>query len=114
MLYEVITHLCPEFVCIFLGEVEIVHPILLRDMTFVIVSLYDLDVANTFFPEAFIGRRDDYGFSLLFFTMLWVRWSLVRFRADQLMALCWKYLLPLSLLLVMAAAVYVHYGGGRA
>jgi len=51
---------------------------------------------------------------VLFFTIFWVRWSLVRFRSDQLMALCWKYLLPLSLLLVMAAAVYVHYGRGSA
>jgi NADH-quinone oxidoreductase subunit H len=50
----------------------------------------------------------------LFFMIFWVRWSLVRFRADQLMGLCWKYLLPLSLLLVMLAALFVHYFGGAA
>ncbi len=48
---------------------------------------------------------------VLFFVVFWVRWSLVRFRSDQLMALCWKYLLPISLLLVMLAALFVHYGG---
>jgi NADH-quinone oxidoreductase subunit H len=47
---------------------------------------------------------------LLFFMIFWIRWSLVRFRSDQLMALCWKYLLPLSLLLVMVAAFLVHCG----
>jgi NADH-quinone oxidoreductase subunit H len=46
---------------------------------------------------------------VIFFMIFWIRWSLVRFRSDQLMALCWKYLLPLSLLLVMVSAIFVHY-----
>jgi NADH-quinone oxidoreductase subunit H len=46
---------------------------------------------------------------VIFFMIFWIRWSLVRFRSDQLMALCWKYLLPLSLLLVMVSALFVHY-----
>ncbi len=41
-----------------------------------------------------------------------VRWTFLRFRADQLMTLCWKYLVPAGLVLVMFAAVWVHYKAG--
>lgn len=50
----------------------------------------------------------------LFGFIFWVRWSLLRFRADQLMVLCWKYLLPICLVLIMASALWVHYRGGAA
>jgi len=45
----------------------------------------------------------------LFFMITWVRWSLVRFRSDQLMRLCWIYLVPMSLALVMVSALWVYY-----
>jgi len=45
----------------------------------------------------------------LFFMITWVRWSLVRFRSDQLMRLCWTYLVPISLALVMVSALWVYY-----
>jgi len=45
----------------------------------------------------------------LFFMITWVRWSLVRFRSDQLMRLCWTYLVPMSLALVMVSALWVYY-----
>lgn len=50
---------------------------------------------------------------LLFASIYWVRWSLLRFRSDQLMTLCWKWLVPASLLLVMAAALFVKVGGSH-
>lgn len=46
----------------------------------------------------------------LFVFIYWARWSWYRFRADQLMNLCWRYLVPFSLLLVMGAAVMVSVG----
>ncbi len=48
------------------------------------------------------------------FTMIWVymviRWTLVRPRIDQLMALEWKFMLPASLLLLVLGAVAVSLG----
>ncbi len=45
----------------------------------------------------------------LFASVYWVRWSLLRFRSDQLMRLCWLYLVPVSLGLVIFAALWRHF-----
>ncbi len=38
---------------------------------------------------------------------IWVRWTLPRFRYDQLQTLCWKYLLPLSIANIFVTAIAV-------
>jgi NADH-quinone oxidoreductase subunit H len=51
---------------------------------------------------AFFGKM----FFWIFFVM-WIRWTLPRFRYDQLMALGWKVLLPISLGYVMVTATAI-------
>jgi NADH-quinone oxidoreductase subunit H len=49
---------------------------------------------------------------LVFLIVTWIRWSFVRIRADQILAISWKLLVPASLLLLMATAVVVAWPGG--
>ena len=45
----------------------------------------------------------------VFSTIFWVRWGLLRYRQDQLLALCWKIFLPISLVLVASSALWKAY-----
>jgi NADH-quinone oxidoreductase subunit H len=47
----------------------------------------------------------------LLFLYLWIRWTLPRFRYDQLMAFGWKVLLPVATVNMLAAAAGVLYFG---
>lgn len=45
----------------------------------------------------------------LLFVMMWIRWSLPRFRFDQLMRLAWRSLIPVCLVLLLTSGVLVFY-----
>jgi len=47
----------------------------------------------------------------IFLLVTWIRWSFVRIRVDQILAISWKLLLPATLVLLMATAVVVAWQG---
>ena len=48
------------------------------------------------------------GFFMWFF--VWVRWTLPRFRYDQLMDLGWKVMFPLSMVNILLTGTFAYYG----
>jgi hypothetical protein len=48
----------------------------------------------------------------LVFVVIWIRWTFPRIRVDQMMSLCWKYLVPVGMALVVASALteWVSWG----
>ncbi|MGH7214087.1 MAG: complex I subunit 1/NuoH family protein, partial [Tepidisphaeraceae bacterium] len=51
---------------------------------------------------------------LVIFVFMWVRWSLPRFRFDQLMMLAWRALIPITLMLLLVSGLVVYFFGGEA
>jgi NADH-quinone oxidoreductase subunit H len=41
------------------------------------------------------------------FVVIWIRWTLPRFRVDQMMSLCWKYFIPFSFICFVGELAWV-------
>ncbi|MEN9700199.1 MAG: hypothetical protein RLZZ301_1397 [Bacteroidota bacterium] len=49
---------------------------------------------------------------IFIFVIMWIRWTIPRFRFDQLMHLGWKTLLPLALLNLLGTGVFIAFKNG--
>jgi NADH-quinone oxidoreductase subunit H len=74
------------------GNVDPLHPALTTSMVGCVVR------ALVFFGKTL----------LIIFVFMWARWTLPRFRFDQLMMLAWRSLIPISLGLLMLTSVVVY------
>lgn len=50
-------------------------------------------------------------FFMMAFVYIWIRWTVLRFRYDQLQMLGWKVLIPLALLNILVTAIYIVVWG---
>ncbi len=58
---------------------------------------------GSFFTKTFV----------LYYVVIWVRWTLPRLRVDQLMTVCWKYLTPIALFNLIGCALWVYFFDGK-
>ena len=62
---------------------------------------------------AFLGVAAMFAKTFFFvFFFMWVRWSIPRFRFDQLMNLGWKGLIPLAILNILLTGGWLAYKNG--
>ena len=77
----------------------------------VAISLFLGGFYMPFLPDSFGLLWFLLKLAVLLFIYIWMRWTLPRYRYDQLMDFGWKRLLPLAILNVLATAAGVLYWG---
>jgi NADH-quinone oxidoreductase subunit H len=50
---------------------------------------------------------------MLYYCVIWVRWTFPRLRVDQLMSICWKYLTPIAIFNLVGCAVWLVVFNGK-
>ena len=50
---------------------------------------------------------------LLFYVVIWIRWTFPRLRVDQLMVICWKYLTPIGIFNLIGCAFWMYLFNGK-
>jgi NADH-quinone oxidoreductase subunit H len=50
---------------------------------------------------------------LLYYVVIWIRWTLPRLRVDQLMTVCWKYLTPIAIFNLCGCAIWLVVFNGK-
>jgi len=96
---------CGIFVILFLGGWDILPGLKLLP-TFADGAWYMVWLVVLVKLGVFVGK-----ITLLLFVMMWIRWSLPRFRFDQLMKLAWRSLIPTTLALLLLTGFVIAAGG---
>jgi len=71
------------------------------------IGIEGFDALMNYIPGVvwFVGKT-----FVVVFLLMWVRWTFPRLRIDQILALEWKYLLPLSLVNIVLMTICVAFG----
>ena len=50
---------------------------------------------------------------VLYYVVIWFRWTLPRLRVDHLMTLCWKYLTPIAIFNLIGTGFWLYVFEGK-
>lgn len=90
----------------------------IRFSFFFLAEYAELFVVSALGAILFLGGWHAFGYESVFiyfakiaalmYVAMWLRWTLPRFRIDQLMSFCWKFLIPLGLLNLILISIWIY------